>query len=388
MRSSMMLGYMKREPAYVLWLSAILKLTGTLSPPVLCLFQTALSLLSCLLLYRHGVQIFDVWTGRVASLIYAVHPISFWYSNRFASEVLTVPVVLLCLLAVVRFFSSPTRTRAAQLGLSLGFAVLTKSACVVLLPVVLGFGLVKWRRQLRSFLFHAAFILIFYACIHSLWVIRNYLLCGEIVPFTTMAGAQFFVGNETVTAFDRRRHTAGEWPDQATDALYLAVQSEIAAGAPQMSLPRLEAETDRQLVVMARRQIRQKPSFIARKCLSGLYFIWFLSNTSAKSFGWLLFQGPLVAIAVIGRCRKRDWDPNHRLLLCIVLAYIAPYTFLLALARYAMPIMPIVFLFASDAVVSGLTARFRRQVSEVGTPGREVGVPAAHVQMVGLYRPV
>src|SRR4029434_1059847 len=91
------LGYMKREPVYPRFLSVILRLTGTLSPGVLCLFQTSLALISCCLVYRLGEKIFGASTGRLASFIYALHPISFWYSTQFASEIVAVPAMLLCL---------------------------------------------------------------------------------------------------------------------------------------------------------------------------------------------------------------------------------------------------------------------------------------------------
>src|SRR2546428_3126635 len=83
MRSTIEFGYMKREPIYPLLLSVILRLTGTLSPAVLGLFQTSLSLISCYLVYRLGEKIFGASTGRLASFIYALHPISFWYSPQF-----------------------------------------------------------------------------------------------------------------------------------------------------------------------------------------------------------------------------------------------------------------------------------------------------------------
>src|SRR5712691_12538350 len=96
------------------------------------------------------------------------------------------------------------------------------------------------------------------------------------------------------------------------------------------------------------------PFFVVRKFLSGMCFIWFLSSTSAKSWGWMMFQMPLVALAVMGLCRQRQWDFRQRFLLCVVLAYIVPYTLLLALARYSMPIIPIVILFSSYGLVSFL----------------------------------
>jgi 4-amino-4-deoxy-L-arabinose transferase-like glycosyltransferase len=360
MHSTMMLGYMKREPIYPLFLAGILLLTGTLSPVVLCLFQTSLALISCCLVYCLGKKIFGASTGRLASFIYALHPISFWYSTRFASETIAVPAMLLCLLLIEKFFVEPTRIKAVQVGLSVGIAILTKSACVTLLPVILCFALLKWRTKLYQLLSYIFITVFFYASVHSLWLVRNYAISGEIVPFTTMSGATFFLGNKVIERFDVKKQTARNEPENAAEALYLSVQDEIAAKVPHISLPRLEAQTDKQLIAMARQLVLEKPWFVVHKLLAGMYFIWFLSDTTAKSWGWMLFQIPLVALAVLGLCRQRQWDFSQRFLLCVVVAYIVPYTLLSSFARYSMPIIPIIILFSGYALVSLLQSDANR----------------------------
>ena len=352
-RSTIEFGYMKREPVYPLLLSIALRLTGSLSPTILCVLQTPLSLLSCYLIYHLGQKIFGASTGRLASFIYALHPLSFWYSPQFASEIITVPVMLLCLSLIEGFFAEPTRMKAAQVGVCVGIATLTKSACVLLLPVLLFFILLQWHTKLRQLLSYVCIIVFLHASILSVWLIRNYMISGEIVPFTTNSGGVFFIGNRVVEQFDIKTLTAEEpEAEVAAQALYRAVQAEIATRAPHMSLPRLEAQTDKQLTAMARHLVSDNPSFAVRKLLSGMCFIWFLSSTTAKSWGWMLCQMPLLALAVIGLYRRRQWDFRQCFLLCVVVAYIVPYALLLALARYSMPIIPIVILFASSGLVS------------------------------------
>jgi 4-amino-4-deoxy-L-arabinose transferase-like glycosyltransferase len=354
--STLMFGYMKREPVYPLFRSAILLITGTLSPVVLCIFQTFLSLISCCLVNRLGDRIFGPSTAKLAAYIYALHPIGFWYSTRFANEVLTVPIVLCCLVLIENFFVEPTRIKAAQMGLAIGIATLTRSNCVTLLPVILGFGLVKWRTKLlHQFVGYMFIAMCFYASIHSLWLMRNYSISGEIVPFTTMAGGQFFVGNGIVEHFDLKKQTAGdrieEPPEKAASALYYSVQSEIVASVPQISWPSLEAKTDKQLMTMARSFFIERPLFMARKFLSGMFWIWFLSDTTAKSRGWIIFQTPLLVFAAIGLCRLRNLEFNMKLLICVVVLYLVPYTLLNTFARYSMPIIPVVMLFASYGLI-------------------------------------
>jgi len=102
---------------------------------------------------------------------------------------------------------------------------------------------------------------------------------------------------------------------------------------------------------MARQLVFEDPAFTLRKFLSGLYFIWFLSDNTAKSLGWMIFQMPLLVLALIGVYRQRHWTLGRCFLFCVIVVYIAPYALLSSYARYGTPIVPIVILFSSDALV-------------------------------------
>jgi len=343
-------GYMKREPLYPLLLAMIFRLTGELSSGVLCFFHTSLSLISCCLLYRLGEMIFGLTTARWAALIYALHPISFWYSTRFASEVLTVPAVLLSLLVIQRFFSAPNVTRAIQVALSFGIATLTRSACVILLPVFLAFTLFKWRSTFRQAMSFAVVVVSVHLAIHSGWVLRNYLISDEIVPFTTNSGGAFLIGNNVVERYEAKTLTSKEeQAENEAQGIYRSVQNTIAASTPGISLPRLEARTDKELRDRARQFVLHEPLFMARKLIDGMCFIWFLSSTPVKSWAWMAIQMPLLGLGLLGlfRCGKN-----------------LTHTFLLALARYSMPIIPIVILFAIYGAVSLLESEI--QPNELG----------------------
>jgi len=200
-----------------------------------------------------------------------------------------------------------------------------------------------------------------YTTVHSLWLVRNYALSREIVPFTTNSGVMFFIGNETVKQFDVKRNTVGNGPDETGLALYRASQDEIAASLPRASLPSLEARTDQQLLVRARRFAVKYPLFMLRKVATGVYLIWFLSHTSLKSYGWMIFQVPLVIITIIGLFQGPKWTFPQRLLLGVVIAFIMPLTLLASYARYSLPVIPILIVFSSFVLLN-LWNRFCKSV--------------------------
>jgi 4-amino-4-deoxy-L-arabinose transferase-like glycosyltransferase len=352
--STMMLGYMKREPVYPLFLSAILALTGNLNPAVLSFFQTLLCALSCYLLLRLGTQVFDERTGRLGSYIYALHPVSFWYTSRFASEVVAIPVLLLCLLVIERFFREINWSNALAVGLSLGFAALTKSAYAVLLPLVLLFLVVRAWRSASRFLTAAVIVILSFASVHSLWLMRNFTISGEVVPFTTMNGVAFFLGNRIIERFDVNALTAETEPDRWANALYGSVQADIAARQPDLSLPRLEAETDKKLKAMGSELVWSRPSFIVLKVLAGSVLIWFLSDTTAKSLGWAAFQLPLLVMAIVGISRRPQWSLVSQFLLTFAIVFLLAYVMVSPLARYSSPVMPVLMLFGSGGLMIAL----------------------------------
>ncbi len=364
--STMMFGSMKREPLYPLWLAGILSVTGSLSPVVLCCFQTALALVSCWLLYRLGARMFNPEIGTLASYVYAVHPISFWYATRFASENIAIPVILLCLLAIERFFEEVTPQRAFWVGVSLGIATLTKSAFVVLTPLVLLFALVRIPKS-RQFSLCATVLICSFLSVHSLWLIRNYRISGAVVPFTTMNGVIFFVGNSIVEQFDPTTLTAGNEPERRAEALYASVQADIGAKQPWMPLPRLEVETDKQLREMGRRFVLERPLFIAKKVLAGMVFIWFVSDSTAKSWGWAIFQFPLLMLAFVGIWAHRSWTSNLLLLITFTVVFLLAYAIVSPYARYALAVCPVVILFASEgiATVAKLSLQLRSRPIEI-----------------------
>ena len=367
-RSTGMTGYMKREPVYPLFLAGILRLTGTMSPVVLCIFQTGLSVIACCFVYALAKNVFDNRTGRLTSYIYAFHPVSFWYSARFASEMIAVPVCLLALLAIVRLLDFPSRAAAMRAGAMVGVAALTKSAFVVAPPLLIVFMLVRARQQMRQSLPIAIVVIACYAGVHSLWLIRNYALAGEIVPFTTMNGFSFFVGKKIFEEFDVKKQTAGSVPDRWAAALYRSVQNEIAAAEPGISMPRLEARTDARLIGMAQQLAIEDPLFVLRKMLAGTVLIWYLSDTTAKSFGWMIFQLPLVILAMVGIYRQHRWTPSKCFLICFTATYVLSYALVSPLARYGMILIPILMLFAGNA----LTVLFRAGAGREHSPALQI----------------
>jgi hypothetical protein len=97
-----------------------------------------------------------------------------------------------------------------------------------------------------------------------------------------------------------------------------------------------------------------KPWFIVRKVLAGSLLIWFLSDTTAKSLGWAVFQLPLLVLAIVGISRRPQWSLVTQFLLTFAVVFLLAYVMVSPLARYSSPVMPVLMLFGSGGLVVAL----------------------------------
>jgi len=180
-------------PGYPAWLSGVFLLFGPSVFAAKCV-NVLLQGASLLLIYAVARRLFASETvGRLALLIYALHPNSVAYVGLLASENLFIPLMLfgyLCLLWPER------RGSDIAAGLVFGWAALTRVQGLLLpllfflltLPAAIRqHAVAGWAR--RCLFAHAALALVVLP-----WVARNYLVVHRPL-LTTTTGVNLFIGN-------------------------------------------------------------------------------------------------------------------------------------------------------------------------------------------------
>ena len=110
--------------------------------------------------------------GLVAAGIAAVSPLLIAADGALLSETLYTPLIALVLLTALRLAERPTAGRAAAAGVAIGFAALTRSESLLLLPLLAlplawrGGRELRWRRVLTPVLCVAVVL--------SPWIARNW----------------------------------------------------------------------------------------------------------------------------------------------------------------------------------------------------------------------
>ena len=141
------------------------------------------------LVYRTAFRFAGAWTGATAVVLLSAHTelyVSF-FANITATALATC-VIMVCVLAAVRYFESPTWRRIVVLGLAAGFTVLASPAAVYF-AYALAASLVLYHGSVLSTgIIRAAAFLLAAALVVLPWSIRNYETFGTFVLVRTGAG--------------------------------------------------------------------------------------------------------------------------------------------------------------------------------------------------------
>ncbi|MFH1744867.1 MAG: glycosyltransferase family 39 protein [bacterium] len=182
---------MMREPGYSYFIFLVYKIFGV-NPVAVRLTQVFLYFLVVLITFYLAGKFFNNFTARLSSLTMAIYPIFNIYTSRLLSEILACFLLMLFLLM---FYQADIKRKYylyAISGLILGCFVLTKSAFILVAPIIFLFIVFypAEKRFFENFKMAAVFIL-FFSLIVAPWMGRNYVNFGQI-SLTSRAGNMIY----------------------------------------------------------------------------------------------------------------------------------------------------------------------------------------------------
>ncbi len=298
---------MAKEPAYALFLAGSYAIFGTAALWPIQLFQALLVTVTSGLVW---VLAFHVSERRelatVAAITFSLHPLPVWYSTRIANDVPAALLVTVAALLLLRVPGSRSLVTSLALGAALGFAALTRTATIGLLPISVAAILalphqdghrlclrVLWHPVCRRCL-SAIVVLLTFCLVVSPWAIRNYRLAGRPVFSVTVQG-----WGTVLDSFELERlwrPTDNIWPRGTEarkftliDTFYREEQSLHPGDSPAQT----ELSVDRRLRQVAISEAAADPvRFVRRTVMNALFFFnsaWSSSNSTS-------LYGPLVRI--------------------------------------------------------------------------------------------
>jgi tetratricopeptide (TPR) repeat protein len=373
-------GAFFRAPLYPLFLAAVYAIGGHdyLLPR---LVQAVLGSLSCVLVYLIGKRLFSRTTGLLAGLAGALCWILIYFDNELLIPVLLVFLVLAFFYALIRALdgwmwgstggsSTAATVLSAVSGALYGLATITRPNVLVFLPVLAWafHRCVKRGFPLRAVLVFALATVVPIACV----TVYNATAGRDFVIIASQGGVNFYIGNNAAAD----GHTAvvpgtrSDWWGGRFDTIKIAEReagrtlkdSEVSSYWFRQGLRFVVERPGRWLTLTA----RKFALFWSAAEIGNNSSIYHLRSYASLMRLPLLGFGLLAPLALAGaylalrrrrgqdRRAERESGHAHReralLLLLLVVLYMGSVVAFFVCARYRVPIVPFLLIFAAYAL--------------------------------------
>ena len=310
------------------------------------LFQAVLGALICVLLYRVASHLFPHPIPLVAGLLAAGYWPFVFYNGQLLATTLVILVELGLAVLLLHYASKLTYGSAVGAGILLGLLVMGRSNTLLLLPLLLGWvyqsarGLPKHRGTL-VLTFSLTFCLVLFP-----FFLRNYLVQGTPIPF--QGGFSFYLGTNSEADGTPYVRQGAHFQRLELMPLQQGFDTPAAKGAF------YTAEGLR---------------FIYRDPLAYLHLLYRKFRLFWNAFEipvsadlryyethfphyrlFLLSFGLVVPFALVGILWHWRWTSAYILPLLFVLAYLSTGILFSVCARYRLPALPFLLVFAAAGV--------------------------------------
>jgi 4-amino-4-deoxy-L-arabinose transferase-like glycosyltransferase/predicted negative regulator of RcsB-dependent stress response len=362
-----------RAPGYPWFLAAVTRVfgDGLLAPRIV---QALLGTASCALVYALGARLFDRRTGLCAAAIASAYAMLVYFDGELLLPVLEVPTCTAAVLFAVRFGDRPTWRRAAIAGVALGVAAIVR-------PNILlwGIAVALWMlaRGGSPFAVRVREVAV-YGCAALVPILPittyNAVVGGDLVLISSQGGLNFWIGNNP-TSDGSSAIAPGTRPDWWGGFHDVIAQAEAAEGRALRP-----SEVSGHYFASAWNWIADQPGAALRLLMWKLRLYWTdyeLGNNQdevffAHEFGPVLRFDPvrfgvvaplgLLGLLLTARCWRRlgpAW--------LFVPAWCASVVLFFVCARFRIPMIPVLGVFAAHALVVGLDCLRRREWTRLAT---------------------
>jgi len=333
-------------PVYPFFLAGVFKIFGE-NFFVVKLIQVLFGGATVLLVYLLALRFTRPAAALLAALIVTLHPELVGVTGFIYTETLFVFLLTATLLSAVRAMASAKPAHFVIAGALLGLTTLCRGTTLYLpffILAVMMFSSQRWIWLRRWAVFMAGMILVM-----APWTLRNYHHFHVFLPVATGSGDVFWTGN--YLEFD------GEYRYEETQTKLLQVAGDVDL-----------VTRDRKLMADAKQRIFADPLPHAWLFARKVWRYWLriyedVPSGEARQRNWLIF-GTLAAIhyvllplALVGLYRCNWRDDGVKLLLAFVVYYTLVHAATLAVARYRIPLLPLLSLAAAGGVLSFFTGK-------------------------------
>ncbi|MGH7596767.1 MAG: ArnT family glycosyltransferase [bacterium] len=333
-------------PVYPFFLAGVFRIFGE-NFFVVKLIQVVLGGATPLLVYLLALRFMRPAAALLAALIVALHPELVGVTGFIYTETLFVFLLTATLLLTAYAIHSAKPAHFLIAGALLGLTTLCRGTTLYLpffILAVMVFSSQRWTWLRRWAIFMAGM-----AVVMAPWTLRNYHHFRVFLPVATGSGDVFWTGN--YLEFD------GEYRYEETQVKLLQVAGDVDL-----------VTRDRKLMADAKQRIFSEPLPHVWLFVRKIWRYWLriyedVPSGEARQRNWLVF-GTLAAIhyallplSFAGLCRCNWRDDGVKLLLAFVVYYTLVHAATLAVARYRIPLLPLLSLAAAGGALSFFTGK-------------------------------
>ena len=308
-------------PVYPAFLAAIYMVFGH-SKMALRIFLSLISAGHCLFFYFIAKRFFGDKIALLTASTLALHPslIALVFTGTSEGLFLFLHAWFLCSLSAA--FEQQAARKFWLSGILLGLTTLCRAVSLLLPGFILPLFALVYKKNLRLGSFYCLLFLIGFASVVAPWIVRNRLVFGGFVPVQTLGGIHFYWAtpgrNDAVEGAKERARL------KAMDAI----------GKDQFYYNK------------ALDNIRHSPLEFMKDMGRRLLQMWYKTHSGTHDAMLLFLNGGLLLLATVGITMIHSRWKDLSLLWFVISYYIILHMFLLALARYLLPVIPILTIFA------------------------------------------
>jgi hypothetical protein len=313
----------------------------------------------------------------VAPILFLIHPAIVLAESRGGVEMLFSLLLVLFCVTLVRAVGSKRLGDDFLSGGVLGLTVITRSTLIVFpFLLLLYLFVVEGRRGNRLKLCtNVAAMLLAMFTVLSPWIIRNFKLTGKFVPTASVLGVSAHAGQYICThlTLDSR------WVDLDFQAARERGQLAQELGYPFRGgyyqvfySSNDEIRFSNELFKRVLGEYKKSPMLFAQCMGANAFNVWFAGKTWRSTALNLAIQLPYLILAICGLV----WAANNGQLkttaplALVVVCIVAVHLPILAQARYSVPLIPVLSIFAGMALVEAHAVWGRMREAPLAPRGR------------------
>jgi hypothetical protein len=356
-----------RAPLYPLFLSVLFKYIGEniqiaqIANFFLTIFIAGLTRVLCSIAYPNAPSL-----KTIAPLVVLLHPGIIIAETRGGVEIALSFGITACVVFLILAVKHRNYYLYFATGLLLGIASLIKSTpllfpLVFLLYLIYKFGT---KKILSNIAIPMLLLSLGISIILSPWIYRNYNLTGKIMPTMSILGVSMIHGQYICKNLNLETEAKKLLVDANSELVELAKRKKYEfRGSNPCCGPFFINTSDEikftdALKSNAINQYLENPTFTLKCAAINLAGFFVMGRNHVSTLLNLVIQLPFFALAIIGIIKLPNRNHLAVILFLFIIYYIAVHLPIMAIARYGIPIVPLISIFTASGLITILSRFF------------------------------